>query len=50
MAAHDSQQADPDYLPGRAAERYRAKETSYARDYRPPPDDIRLVLGRRGIR
>lgn len=45
MAAHNSQQAGPDYLPGRAAEaRYRAKVLSYARDYRPPPDDIRLVF------
>jgi hypothetical protein len=45
MAAHNSQQAAPDYLPGRAAEaRYRAKEASYARDYRPPPADVRLVF------
>ena len=45
MAVHNSQQAGPVYLPGRAAEaRSRAKVLSYAWDYRPPPDDIRLVF------
>jgi hypothetical protein len=32
-------------LPGCAAEaRYAAKAASYARDYRPPPDDVQLLF------
>jgi hypothetical protein len=43
IAARNSRAADRASLPGCAAEaRYAAKATSYARDYRPPPDDVQL--------
>ena len=45
IAAHNSRAAGRASLPGCAAEaRYAAKAASYARDYRPPPDDVQLLF------
>ena len=45
IAAHNSRVADRASLPGCATEaRYAAKAASYARDYRPPPDDVQLLF------